>query len=148
MKAASAAATATAQHHSLINLLSPATHHLWDTLFSVKENMVEYFCALNHICCCCCCEIQTISLSSLLLQNPENSLSVTKKKKKKSNLICVIAALCVLLVATMASHFLRLLLSWIRVPQREGKGRTQRRAIGRKSASNSRSVFLFLRLGM
>jgi hypothetical protein len=120
-KAASAAATA--QHHSLINLLSPATHHLWDTLFSVKENMVEYFCALNHICSCC--EIQTISLSSLLLQNPENSLSVTKKKKK-SNLICVIAALCVLLVATMASHFLRLLLSWIRVPQREGRKDTEK----------------------
>ncbi len=85
--------------------------------------MVEYFCALNHICSCC--EIQTISLSSLLLQNPENSLSVTKKKKK-SNLICVIAALCVLLVATMASHFLRLLLSWIRVPQREGRKDTEK----------------------
>jgi hypothetical protein len=121
-KAASAAATA--QQHSLINLLSPATHHLWDTLFSVKENMVEYFCALNHICCCY--EIQTISLLSLLLQNPENSLSVTKKKIKKSNLICAIAALCVLLVAAMASHFLGLLLWWIRVPQKEGRKDTEK----------------------
>jgi hypothetical protein len=101
---------------SLINLLSPATHHLWDTLFSVKENTVEYFCALNQICCCC--EIQIVSLSSLLLQNPENSLSMTKKKIKNSNLICAIAALCVLLVATMASHFLGLLLSYHKKKER------------------------------
>jgi hypothetical protein len=60
------------------------------------------------------------------LQNPENSLSVTKKKKKKSNLICAIAALCVLLVATMASHFLGLLLWWIRVPQKEGRKDTEK----------------------
>ncbi len=131
---------------SLINLLLPATHHLWDTLFSVKESTVEYFCALNHICCCCC-EIQTISLSSLLLKNPENSVSVTKKKKRRAiSFVQLHPCVCCLLL-----QWYHTLWGWffagLGYPKKK-VGRTQRRAIGRKSASNRRSVFLFLRLGM
>jgi hypothetical protein len=123
-KAASAAATA--QHRSLINLLLPATHHLWDTLFSVKENMVEYLCALNHICCCS----ENLSVVS----------SVAKSRKFRA-ISFVQLQPCVCCFLVQWSHTFWACFFGGLGYHKKKEGRTQRRAIGSLQATEGQCFY-------